>query len=292
MSSVFPHVARLAPALALCALAAANAWAVPKPVAPKFFIEYKPGELHSRLEHPDSVDISRACGNLSAPWGYRGSHSPLLAMRSFGRRHADGRVASALAGQLLSGNTMDSVLKAVSRSAPCDAEAGKPVYLAKFYDGKRSTFALLNFGQGHALFFDGEEPLGMVVMGASADSLWSALAKVLVDDPLLRAERPRASPDSVTRGWRRTEEPPVPLESRDAPYPPEALAARLEGMVLVWVKVGADGAVHDAYVESGQDAMFRDAALESVWQYRFKPARNKGEPVETWIAIGVGFTLP
>lgn len=284
--------ARLARALMLTMLVAASAWAAPKPVAPKFFIEYKPGELHSRLERPDSVDISRACGNLSAPWGYRGSHSPLLAMRSFGRRHADGRVASALAGHLLSDNTIDSVVKAVSRSAPCDAEAGKPVYLVRFYDGKRSTLVLLNFEQGHALFFDDGEPLGLVIMGASADSLWSALARVLLDDPLLRAERPRASADSITRGWIRTDEPPRPVENHEPTYPPEALAARLEGMVLVWVKVGADGAVHDAYVESGQDAIFRDAALESVWQDRFKPARNKGEPVEAWIAIGVGFTLP
>ena len=291
--------ARSAAALVLCLLAAGSSLAAPKHAELKYRSGCEPSELRGRLARPDSVDVSRACGNLYAPWGYRGSKAGLLAMRNFGRRHAGGQVASTLAARLLSGNTIDSAFKAMSRSAPCDAETGIPVYLIRFYVGNRSTFALLNFARGHALFFDGEEPLGMVVMGASADSLWSTLAQLMIDDPLLRAERPPAEPDSIVSRWMRTDEPPVLIEHHEPTYPPEALAAKVEGTVLVWVKVGDDGAVHDAYAEGYDEATFaefvpmlRDAALASVWQYRFKPARNNGKPVEIWIAIGVGFTLP
>ena len=288
--------------MVLCMLAATSSLAAPKApkhVEPKYATGCKPDELRARLAHPDSVDIARACGNLYAPWGYRGSRAKLLGMRSFDRRHADGQVASALAARLLSGNTIDTVFKAMSKSAPCDAAAGKPVYLISFHAGKRSTLALVNFELGHTLFFDAENPLGMVAMGANADSLWSALAQVMVDDPLLRAKRPAAEPDSIVRGWIRTDEGPFPTDHHEPAYPPEALAARVEGMILVWIKVGTDGAVHDAYVEGGDEATFtefvpvlRDAAIDAVWQDHYRPAMTNGKAVEVWLAIGVGFTLP
>ena len=290
------RVARLVPVLVLGILAAASACAAPMPRAPKeafpkLYFGYAPAELRARLARPDSVDLSRACGNLNAPWGYRGPRGERMALRSFGRRHADRAFASALASSLLSDNTLDTAFKAMSGSAPCDEEAGKPVFLVRFYAGGRSTFALLNFEFGHVSFFDAEEPFGMVFMRASADSLWSALAGVLVDDPLLREPRPRTAPaDLFARPDVFVDELPDVAYRAVPSYPPEAIAANVDGTIWTRVKVGADGIVHDAYVESGE-ALLRDAALDAVWQWRFKPARNKGEPVEVWVAVPVKFSL-
>jgi hypothetical protein len=146
--------------------------------------------LHDRLASVDSADVSRACGNISAPWAYRGPRGQLVMMRSYGRLHADRGRAQALADLLMRDATVDDVWKIPSIKIACDPVAGEPVYLARLYAGKRSTFALLRLDLAAVVFFDAEEPLGMILMKAKADSLWAMLAGLRVPTRRFTARGP------------------------------------------------------------------------------------------------------
>jgi protein TonB len=75
-------------------------------------------------------------------------------------------------------------------------------------------------------------------------------------------------------------------------YPPEALAARLTGRVVLRVTVGIDGrAVRAAVHRSSGIASLDAAALAAVRSWRFAPARRGGVAVERDIAVPVRFTL-
>ena len=282
------HVALL---LALALTAGARVWAAEKYTPPKEARSFKPEELRQRLAAIDSADVARACGNMFAPWAYRGPRGRHMAMRTFGRTRVDAQHARAFAACLLSDNTIDSAFKAATEASPCDPATGKPIYLAIFYARDRATFALVNFDYGTAMFFDGEEPLGMVVMGAGGDSAWAVLASVLLDDPPLRGARPQPRPAGLTGLFRPdiTDLPEV-LEKAKPNYPPEALDQGLWGEVYIQAKVGVDGTVRDAYVDRGEP-LLRDAALEAVWKWRFKPAGKNGEPTEVWVGVPVRFNL-
>jgi TonB family protein len=65
---------------------------------------------------------------------------------------------------------------------------------------------------------------------------------------------------------------PFPLTAEVPPYPPAALTA---GIVLVEVRVGADGKVADAKVVRS-DAAFDQAALDTARKWTFRPAKIAG----------------
>jgi protein TonB len=65
-----------------------------------------------------------------------------------------------------------------------------------------------------------------------------------------------------------------------------------QGEVRLRVLVAVDGRV--ASVQLSRSSGFErldEAALESVKQWRFKPATQGGEPVETWVEVPVKFVL-
>lgn len=215
-------------------------------------------------------------------------------MRSYGRRHVDGDQARALAGYLLRSNPVDTASKVPSTTVPCEPAAAKPVYLVSFHGRGEDTFALLRFDIGATLFFDVEDPLGMVMMGTDGDSLWAALGGLLDNDPLLRKERPRPPPDLAPDAFKgdyvRVDTLPVVAKRIRPDYPSVARVMELSGVVVVQALVGKDGAVKDAFVITGHP-VFRDDALEAIWQWRFRPGIYHGEPVAVWVAIPVRFTL-
>jgi protein TonB len=83
-------------------------------------------------------------------------------------------------------------------------------------------------------------------------------------------------PEAVTK-W-----PPV--------YPQAAREAKVEGTVMVQALVGRDGRVKQTRVLHSV-AGLDDAAVESVLQWVFKPARTAGKPVAVWVAVPVKFSL-
>jgi TonB family protein len=77
----------------------------------------------------------------------------------------------------------------------------------------------------------------------------------------------------------------------DAIYPPEALAQKLQGAVVLQAVIGRDGSVQDLKLLRGYFVLGR-AAIASVKQWRFRPSSVNGRPVEVQTVITVSFTYP
>lgn len=73
-------------------------------------------------------------------------------------------------------------------------------------------------------------------------------------------------------------------------YPDEARKAGVEGTVMVQALIGKQGDVEEVYVTRSIPALDA-AAATAVLEWRFKPARSKGEPVTVWVAVPVKFKL-
>lgn len=74
-------------------------------------------------------------------------------------------------------------------------------------------------------------------------------------------------------------------------YPAEAKKEGLEGIVLIDVRVGKDGAVADARVTRGHPVL-AEAALAAVRQWRYQPTLGPDKkPVEVTLTITINFRL-
>lgn len=75
-------------------------------------------------------------------------------------------------------------------------------------------------------------------------------------------------------------------------YPREALAAGIEGRVMLRVTIEADGAVGAARVStSSGSASLDDAALAAIRSWRFEPARRGGEAVPYEVIVPIRFAI-
>lgn len=83
---------------------------------------------------------------------------------------------------------------------------------------------------------------------------------------------------------------PMKVKDWKPVYPPEAQAARVQGIVIIEAIVGCDGSVSDARVLRGQP-MLEQAALEAVRQWRYTPTLLNGQPVPVIMTLTVTFTL-
>lgn len=84
------------------------------------------------------------------------------------------------------------------------------------------------------------------------------------------------------------DEEPVRLRIDNPVYPDVALAAGIEGTVVVRVLVGTDGKVKDVMVLEGPEALREAAdrcARTSVW----KPAVVENKPIAVWVMMPVTF---
>lgn len=85
---------------------------------------------------------------------------------------------------------------------------------------------------------------------------------------------------------------PARLFSPEPEYPPALRNRRIEGLVKLRVRVGADGRVLDATVYRGSGYRdFDQAALAAVDRWRFEPARRAGVAVAMEIAVPVRFVI-
>jgi len=73
-------------------------------------------------------------------------------------------------------------------------------------------------------------------------------------------------------------------------YPEEAKKKRIQGTVVLNVKIGKDGTVEDLKVASGPKEL-RQSALVAVRQWTYKPYLLNGNPVEVDSTISVIYTL-
>ncbi len=81
-------------------------------------------------------------------------------------------------------------------------------------------------------------------------------------------------------------DPPAPR------YPPRCVRRRQEGVVVLRVRVLADGSVGAVEIEESSGVAPLDAeAIRAMKRARFRPARRDGEPVVAWVTQPVRFTL-
>lgn len=73
-------------------------------------------------------------------------------------------------------------------------------------------------------------------------------------------------------------------------YPPIALAAGKEGLVILEALIAEDGTVRDVRVLRSE-LLLDEAAVTAVRQWRFTPTLLNGEPVPVVMTVTVGFTL-
>lgn len=88
--------------------------------------------------------------------------------------------------------------------------------------------------------------------------------------------------------------PPEVISRTQPEYPGEALAQEdLSGLVTLYVTVSEDGSVSDVTVaHDGVGYGFAQAAVEAVYDWRFQPATQGGEPVEATKAVTITYNPP
>jgi periplasmic protein TonB len=83
---------------------------------------------------------------------------------------------------------------------------------------------------------------------------------------------------------------PSRLNQVEPVYPQLAKDARVQGVVILEIVVGVDGAVSDARVLRSIP-LLDEAALECVRQWRYEPTLLNGAPVPIVMTATVNFTL-
>jgi TonB family protein len=85
--------------------------------------------------------------------------------------------------------------------------------------------------------------------------------------------------------------PPVATYTPVAEYSEQARKAKFNGVVLASVLVNEEGIPIDPKITRPVGMGLDEKAIESILQYRFRPAMKDGVPVETRIMIEVNFRL-
>ena len=133
-------------------------------------------------------------------------------------------------------------------------------------------------------------------LGAASDTLLALLQNAIASDPRLSAitECARSEPfdkDKPAVGsFVYIEDLPEAIDKIAPRYPPMARAREEEGTVLVQALITKDGRIGRTMVVRSVTA-FDEEAVRAVEQWKFKPAKSKGDPVAVWVAIPVKFSM-
>ena len=86
------------------------------------------------------------------------------------------------------------------------------------------------------------------------------------------------------------EQPPELVYSVSPVYPKDAWEAKLTGKVILRFLIETDGRVSNVTVLRGRE-VFKQAAIDALMQFRFKPAQIDGEPISVWMTQAISFNL-
>ncbi len=101
-----------------------------------------------------------------------------------------------------------------------------------------------------------------------------------------------ATSAAVVAGPSVAETAPVTLTQTVPAYPSVARRRRLQGVVVVAVEIGADGAAQSVVVQCSSGYPVLDsAALDAVRNWRFTPARRAGQAVRAAVQVPIRFRL-
>ena len=84
---------------------------------------------------------------------------------------------------------------------------------------------------------------------------------------------------------------PVLVKEVKPQYTPDAMRARIQGVVTLECIVRTDGTVGDATVKNGLNPELDQEAIKAVGQWRFKPGRKDGRAVPVRVRLEMTFTL-
>ena len=84
---------------------------------------------------------------------------------------------------------------------------------------------------------------------------------------------------------------PVLIHKEAAEYPEIARKARIQGVVILEAIITKNGSVENVKVLRGVHPILDQAAVNSVKQWRYKPATLNGNPVKVYSTVTVKFTL-
>jgi len=133
-------------------------------------------------------------------------------------------------------------------------------------------------------------------LAATSDTLLAMLQSAIASDPRLAAitecaHSEAVSHDSPSLGqFVYVEELPEAIDKVKPRYPAMSQAREEEGTVLVQALITKEGRIARTMVVRSVSA-FDEEAVRAVEQWRFKPARSKGQPLAVWVAIPVKFSL-
>jgi TonB family protein len=102
-----------------------------------------------------------------------------------------------------------------------------------------------------------------------------------------------ASPASEAIDGADVDEPPRPLEANPSPpYPAVPYAARIEGRVVLRLRITAAGAVESVRIETSSGRTdFDQSALDTARGWRFMPGKSRGVAVTVERTIAINFSF-
>lgn len=119
--------------------------------------------------------------------------------------------------------------------------------------------------------------------------MWLLSLALLALSPAIAADPPPAPADAPAE--LPIVEMPQIAQYVEAPYPPEAQAAHLEGTVTLLIDIDETGTVTHVEVETPAGNGFDEAALAAVLQMKFTPAKTSAGPVPVTFEFAYGFQL-
>ncbi|MDQ1411033.1 MAG: hypothetical protein QOJ41_2768 [Acidobacteriaceae bacterium] len=85
---------------------------------------------------------------------------------------------------------------------------------------------------------------------------------------------------------------PSPIKKSDPRYPPTLVNEHVEGEVVLYAVIRADGSVDSVELVRGLDQQLDANAMEALSQWKFRPASRQGTPVDLEAIVHIPFRAP
>jgi TonB family protein len=85
---------------------------------------------------------------------------------------------------------------------------------------------------------------------------------------------------------------PSPIKKSDPRYPPTLINEHVEGEVVLYAVIRADGSVDSVELVRGIDEQLDANAMEALTQWKFRPATRQGTPVDLEAIVHIPFRAP
>jgi len=82
---------------------------------------------------------------------------------------------------------------------------------------------------------------------------------------------------------------PVPVEKADPQYPPNMIREHVAGEVVLYAIIRKDGSVDSIQIVRGLEPQLDHNAIEALAQWKFRPGRRAGVPVDLEAVVHVPF---